>query len=260
MPTLRLISFHPDAPRKAASLKRRGLTIDAAPLPRLTGCVTKVAALNPSLLIFDLDKLPSSSRMIALALRRSKSARHIPFLFAGGLPEKISLIRDEFPTDAFSSWSSAPAAIDSLLKQPPPIHPSKPHRDFYTTPLPKKLGIASGMQVALIAAPDAFADLLGDLPPGAVLSTRLAPSTQLALCFIRSLADLARTLDLLSLRLPPQAHVWIIRPKPSPTQHVDFKENDVREIALASNLVDYKICSIDSQWSAIKFAPRKSSR
>jgi Protein of unknown function (DUF3052) len=130
------------------------------------------------------------------------------------------------------------------------------HR-VYTTPLPKKLGLAADMQVALIAAPNRFEETLGELPPNISFTTRLTPSTQLALCFIRSLSDLTATLDMLTVKLPKAAHVWLIYPKRAGSYKVDFNENNVRDAALKANLVDYKVCSVDSDWSGLKFAHRK---
>jgi hypothetical protein len=131
-----------------------------------------------------------------------------------------------------------------------------PERDYSTTPLLKKLGIRSEMQVALVAAPDNFEETLGDLPDNTVLSTRLSPTTRLALCFVRSLDDLSATLDMLTLRLPKPASVWIIHPKRTSRHHTNFNQNDVRNQALSIGLVDYKVCSIDNDWSALKFAWR----
>jgi hypothetical protein len=132
-----------------------------------------------------------------------------------------------------------------------------PRQDFSTTPLVKKIGIAANMEVALIAAPDGFEELLGELPDNVSFSSRLSPKSNLALCFIRSLEDLAATLDLLTVRLPKQASVWIVHPKRTGKYHVDFNQNHVRDHALAAGLVDYKVCSIDADWSALKFAWRK---
>jgi hypothetical protein len=257
MKTVKLLSWHEDITTKAASLKRRGLKIDAAPLIKNSGVVGELAHLNPAALVLDLDKLPSHSREIALALRSSKSAHHIPILFAGGLPEKLERIRAENPEANYTSWSEAPRALTSLLLHPPAVPAIAPHRDFSTTPLLKKLGIDSSMEVAIIAAPDGFEELLGDLPEKTVLLSRLRPTTSLALCFIRSLADLASTLDLLALRLPRQASVWIIHPKRTGKHHVDFNQNHVRDESLAAGLVDYKVCSINGDWSALNFAWRK---
>jgi hypothetical protein len=132
-----------------------------------------------------------------------------------------------------------------------------PPRDFSAPPLLKKLGINASMEVALLAAPDGVEELLGDLPENTTPLSRLRPTTSLALCFVRSLADLASTLDLLTLRLPKPASVWIIHPKRSGKRHVDFNQNHVRAASLAAGLVDYKVCSINEVWSALKFAWRK---
>jgi hypothetical protein len=131
-----------------------------------------------------------------------------------------------------------------------------PERDYSATPLLKKLGIREGMHVVLVAAPEAFEEVLGDLPDNTVLSTRFSSTTRLVLCFVRSLKDLAATLDMLTLRLPKQASVWIVHPKRTGKHHADFNRNDVRNQALATGLVDYKVCSIDNDWSALKFAWR----
>jgi hypothetical protein len=259
MKTIKLLSWHDDVARKTASLKQTGLHIDASPLIKTSGVVGQLAHLNPAALVLDLDKLPSTAREIALALRSSKSARHIPILFAGGLPEKTDRIRSENPDAAYATWSEAPKALAALLQHPPSIPTIAPLRDFSATPLPKKLGIGNSMHVALIAAPDGFEELLGDLPESTALITRITPKTSLALCFIRSLEDLAATLDMLTLRLPKQASVWIVHPKRTPNHHVDFNQNHVRDAALAAGLVDYKVCSVDADWSALKFAHRKAS-
>jgi hypothetical protein len=255
--TIKLISWHEHIKEKASALKQRGVRIDIAPLIKTSGVVGELARLNPAILVLDLDKLPSNSREIALALRSGKSARHIPILFAGGAPEKIVRIRTEHPDGIFASWSEARQALAALLQQPPATPRILPPRDFSATPLLKKLGVRNNMQIALIAAPDAFEELLGDLPENATLTSRIAPKTDLALCFVRSLKDLAATLDLLTLRLPKPASVWIVHPKRTGKHHVDFNQNHVRDHALAVGLVDYKVCSIDNDWSALKFAWRK---
>jgi hypothetical protein len=140
--------------------------------------------------------------------------------------------------------------------------PTQPRDTAYSdTPLAKKLGIVTTRdeprEIALIGAPDNFLPQLGVLPSGTRFRKSIADSTVLAILFIRTLADLDRTLDLLETKLPPRASAWIVRPK---THHKPgFNENDVRNGGLARGLVDYKICSVDADWSGIKFAWRKST-
>jgi len=55
--------------------------------------------------------------------------------------------------------------------------------------------------------------------------------------------------------LPPAAHVWVVHPKAR--LKPDFNQNDARDAGLAVGLVDYKVCSVDEDWSGLKFAWRK---
>ena len=140
--------------------------------------------------------------------------------------------------------------------------PSQPRDTAYSnTPLAKKLGVISTRdeprEIALIAAPDNFISQLGHLPSGIHFRKSIANNIVLAIIFIRTLAELDHALDMLETKLPPGASAWIVRPK---THHKPgFNENHVRNGALARGLVDYKICSVDADWSGIKFAWRKSS-
>jgi len=133
------------------------------------------------------------------------------------------------------------------------------HTDYSGTPLAKKLGIVSAsakaIEVALLAAPEGFRQTLGELPAYVTLTKRLAPRTTLALCFIRSTKDLDATIDILATQLPQAASAWIIHPKAA--HKPGFNQNHVREAALPHGLVDYKVCSVDEDWSGLKFAWRK---
>lgn len=140
--------------------------------------------------------------------------------------------------------------------------PSLPRDTAYSdTPLAKKLDVVSTRdeprEIALIAPPDNFIPQLGELPAGVHFRKSITSDAALAIIFIRTLAELDSALDMLETKLPPIASAWIVRPK---THHKPgFNENDVRNRALARGLVDYKICSVDADWSGIKFAWRKSN-
>ena len=259
MEIVRLISSHPKIAERAALLERKGVRVDASRLEKVSSVVGEMAKLNPAALVLDLDKTPSRGREIAIALRTSKSARHIPILFAGGLPEKVERIRAEIPDVYFAEWKDASRRLDEVLKQPQVMPAAVPHRDYSATRLPKKLGVRARMRVALLGAPDGFDEMLGDLPEGALLGNRINADTELALCFVRSWAELSGTVDLLAAQLPIGASVWIVYPKRVARQASDLNENVVRDAGLGAGLVDYKVCSIDSAWSALKFAHRKNA-
>ena len=152
MPTVKPISWHPDIQQKAAALKRRGLQIEAEAPAAISGIVGAMTTLAPVAIVLDLDKRPSSARDLAMVLGNSQSARQIPILFAGGLPEKIEDVRSWMPNAHFTAWAKAPEALRKLLEKSPSETRTTPSHRIYTTPLPKKLGIAADMQVALIAA------------------------------------------------------------------------------------------------------------
>src|SRR5947209_940237 len=257
MDTVRLISSHPKIAERAALLRSKGVVVDASPLEKLSSVVGEMARLNPSILVLDLDKTPSRGREIAIALRTSKAARHIPILFVGGLPEKVERIRAEIPDVHFAEWTDVSRKAEQLLKEPHAMPAAMPQRSYSATPLPTKLGIRARMQVALVGAPDGFQEMLGELPEGASLGERITPKTGLGICFVRSWAELSGTVDLVAGQLPVGASVWLVYPKRGVRQTSDLNENVVRDAGLGAGLVDYKVCSIDSEWSALKFAHRK---
>jgi hypothetical protein len=143
---------------------------------------------------------------------------------------------------------------------PAPAKPAALHK-HYSTPLPRKLGLVTAKggvgEVALLGEPEGFWPLLGELPGSVSLQPRLREATKLALCFVRSRAELMSLLDLLTGQLPPLAHVWLIHPK-APSKP-DFNQHNLRDAALDIGLVDYKVCSVDDDWSGLKFAWRGQS-
>ncbi len=130
---------------------------------------------------------------------------------------------------------------------------------YSATPLPRKLGLITAKggigEVAILGEPDGFQALLGELPASVRLSSRLGAGTALAICFVRTRAELASLMELLGAQLPWAAHVWVVHPKAA--RKPDFNQNDVRDAGLAVGLVDYKVCAVDEDWSGLKFAWRE---
>lgn len=137
------------------------------------------------------------------------------------------------------------------------------------TPLAKKMGIAEGHRVGVLAAPSHFADLL-DLPPHTILETSPPSPGE----FLR---DTEGGFDVVILFAPdragleggfPRAHrllawdggLWVCWPKQASAMVSDIKESDVRARGLAGGLVDNKICAVDEDWSALRFVYRREDR
>ena len=130
------------------------------------------------------------------------------------------------------------------------------------TPLLKKLGIKEGHRVALLGAPAKFADVLGALPAGATVQTKLAGKQELDVIvqFVTARKELAGKLAALRERMAPAAGLWIAWPKKSSGVVTDVTEDVIRQIALPTGLVDNKVCAIDETWSGLRLVIRRELR
>src|SRR5215471_2215074 len=98
----------------------------------------------PDAILIDLTRLPSQSQAVAVGLRRRKTTRLVPLIFAGGLPEKVAGLRALLPDAAYTDWEHAAAAIRTAI-QNAPTNPLMPDvmAAYTDTPLSRKLGITA---------------------------------------------------------------------------------------------------------------------
>lgn len=256
---IRLIGWDEDEARERAErLKLAGFDVDASPLSP-SGLIRNFRENPPDVVVIDLDRLPSRGREVAVALRTSKATRHIPLVLAGGAKDKVAPIRREISDAVFSGWEGLPQALRRAIKSVPanPVRPPAHMERYAGSSLTKKLGITERSVVALLNAPPKFEEGLVEIPEGAAIAHALSSRSTLILWFVRSRRELESETPLLAARLPAAAGLWIVHPKRSGGARVDFNQNDVRSVALAAGLVDYKVCSVDSEWSGLKFARRR---
>ena len=128
------------------------------------------------------------------------------------------------------------------------------------TSLPRRLGIADGSRVALIKAPDGFADVLNPLPDGARLVTAARGPQDVVLFFVIRSAELQRRFGPLARAVAPAGGLWIAWPKRTAGVATDLNEAIVRGLGLSSGLVDNKVCAIDEAWSGLRFVYRRDDR
>jgi hypothetical protein len=266
--TVRLIRWNEaDAAARARLLRRAGYRVISAPPENAGGMVRYFRELSPDAVVIDLDRLPSHGRELGLSLRASKSTSHLRLVFAGGLPAKIELVRAAIPDAVFTPWDNDLApAIERAMAQPEP--PRLPSRELPKASgagsLERKLDIKPKTHFAIISVnrnPNHnddpwLAELLVSVPDGAIQQRRIDDATTLALFPIASRRDLMRALELARSSLPPKASLWIVHPKQTSPLAADFNQDDVREAGLAHGFVDYKVCAVDKDWSALKFARR----
>jgi hypothetical protein len=252
-----LIHWKPaDAAPDAATLRAAGHRVEIS-APQGAVALRAFRQSTPDLFVIDLTRLPSQGRDVGLFLRQQKATRLVPLIFAGGASDKAARAKETLPDAIYCSWSGIAAALRKALLQRVE-RPAVPGvlAGYSGTPLPKKLGIKTGLTVALLGAPADFARTLGPLPEDAHVVDRLTGPADLIVLFTRSRGDLGRRLPPAIRALSDGGGLWIVWPKKASGVSTDVSETVVRSVGLASGLVDYKIAAIDAIWSGLKFARR----
>ena len=116
----------------------------------------------------------------------------------------------------------------------------------------QKLGIKEGTRVAVVAAPNGFADSL-ELPNGVALRHDARGRLDVIVFFVTRRAELVRRFPALKRSLEPDGGLWIAWPKKTSGVATDLSENPIREIGLENLLVDNKVAAIDDTWSGLRF-------
>jgi hypothetical protein len=127
------------------------------------------------------------------------------------------------------------------------------------TPLVKKLGIGEGSRVAVVAAPNGFAESL-ELPRGAQLRTQARGRLDVVVFFVTRRAELSRRFPAMKRAIETNGGLWIAWPKRTSGVATDLTENPIRAIGLQHGLVDNKVAALDETWSGLRFVYRVTDR
>ena len=258
LPRIRFFHWNADeAKPRIKKLRTAGYSVSfKIPGPGFMGEIRKE---SPAAVVIDLGRLPSQGRDVGMAVRESKSTRHLPLVFVGGDPEKVERIKKQLPDAVFTPWSRIKSSLKRAIAHPPadPIVPASSLAGYSGTPLPKKLGIKAGSIVTLVNAPQDFEKTLGALPEGVTLRRQARGRCDLAIWFPKSAKDLRTRVERMG-KLADKDGLWIAWPKQASGISSDLTQTVVRKTGLASGLVDYKVCAINETWSGLKFARRKS--
>jgi hypothetical protein len=127
------------------------------------------------------------------------------------------------------------------------------------TPLAKKLSLKSGMRVWFDAMPDS---VLAEIDiPDLVYRTTPEPALDAAHIFVTERADMEAKLSMLRPLLQPAGFIWVSWPKKASKVETDITEDTIRTVILpATDLVDVKVCAVDTVWSGLKLMIRKERR
>jgi hypothetical protein len=129
------------------------------------------------------------------------------------------------------------------------------------TPLARKLSLKDGQRVWWDAMPDS---VRGEIEAEGVALDLLAgpePPIDAAHIFVSDYADMEAKLAALRPLLSPAGFIWVSWPKKASKIPTDITEDRIREAILpATDLVDVKVCAVDSTWSGLKLMVRRAQR
>lgn len=257
MARIRLIHWNAtEAEERAARLQAAGHQVEWE--PPAPPALRRMGADPPDVVVIDLSRIPSQGRDVGVMLRTQKSTRQVPLVFVEGAPDKVARVREVLPDAAYTSWSRIRSAVKGALARPlgSPVVPASSMAGYSGTPLIKKLGIKSAMVVGLAGAPEDAARMLGELPDKVVLKRQVRGPCDMIIWFVRSRRDLEERMERMRERTG-SGGLWIAWPKKASGVVSDLSQAVVREVGLASGMVDYKICALDQTWSGLRFAHRK---
>ncbi len=131
---------------------------------------------------------------------------------------------------------------------------------YSVTPLVQKLGIRTGARIRFVNAPPGYDAHLFPLPPDVVECPEGAGECDFIQFFAKRTAELRALLPYLKRDLASNGMLWIGWPKRSSPLAGDLTRDIVRAEGLHVGLVDVKVCSVDADWSALKFVYRLRDR
>lgn len=127
------------------------------------------------------------------------------------------------------------------------------------TPLARKLSLKQGMRVWFDSMPDS---VLAEIAmPELVRLAAPEPGLDAAHIFVVERAAMEAKLAMLRPLLQPAGFIWVSWPKKASKVPTDITEDTIRAVILPStDLVDVKVCAVDTIWSGLKLMIRKELR
>lgn len=129
------------------------------------------------------------------------------------------------------------------------------------TPLARKLSLKPGIRVWWDGMPDSVRDEIGR--EGLELQLLGSPEAPIeaAHIFVTLRSEMDGKLRALRPLLAPSGFIWVSWPKKASKVPTDITEDGIREAVLtATDLVDVKVCAVDSIWSGLKLMIRRERR
>ena len=135
-----------------------------------------------------------------------------------------------------------------------------PEKDYSGTPLPKKLGIKEGSRIAIVDAPEGFADPLSPMPSGVEVASRVSGRLDVVVVFATRLAALRKRFGPAFRALEWDGGLWVCWPKKASKVETDLTFDVVQGMGLEAGLVDNKIASVTDAFQGMRFVYRVKDR
>ncbi|MEP6534680.1 MAG: hypothetical protein ABJF23_05140, partial [Bryobacteraceae bacterium] len=182
-------------------------------LPDGLAFLKTLTAEPPVAIVISLDRLPSQGRDVALAIRMNKGTRAIPLIFAGGALEKVARARESLPDAIYVDWTAiGPALQQAVTTVAQPVVPTSVLAAYAGSPLAQKLGLKTTSVIALLDAPEDFADRLLSLIPTLRIEEKPTRNCNPLFWFVRHAADFDRDVYVIVQYLG-KGSLWIFWPK-----------------------------------------------
>jgi hypothetical protein len=75
----------------------------------------KLGDFLPDVVVISLDRLPSHGRHVAEWFWEAKKRQVIPIIFAGGKPDKVAIVKKQFPQAVYCQSDELMATLSRLL-------------------------------------------------------------------------------------------------------------------------------------------------
>jgi len=124
--------------------------------------------------------------------------------------------------------------------------------------LADKLGMKSDMSIVPLNAPKDYSSWLGILAPR--FQKPRAGRADFVHLFATSLVQLDEYMPIARKAIKADGMIWVSWHKKSSGVPTDVTENLVRDRALATDLVDIKVCAVTEEWSGLKLVVRRQLR
>lgn len=132
---------------------------------------------------------------------------------------------------------------------------------YSQTPLAKKLGIKEGFSILIINKPLHYFKLFSDFPKDITfLKSAREGEADFIHLFVKSKEEFEDRIIHVKALIKKEGMIWVSWPKGSSNIATDLKRDYIREFILEIGLVDVKVCSVDEDWSALKFVYRLKDR